>query len=63
VHVALLIQHAMPMLHIVTAFVAPRSPLNFSAVSHNGAIYGKKVLNTKCVFSFSLHVLSKIFFI
>jgi hypothetical protein len=34
VHIALLIQHATRMRHIVTSFVAPRSPLNFSTLSH-----------------------------
>jgi hypothetical protein len=34
VHIALLIQHAMRMRHIPTSFLASRSPLYFSTLSH-----------------------------
>jgi hypothetical protein len=34
VHVALLIQHATRMRHIVTSFVAPLAPPYFSTLSH-----------------------------
>jgi hypothetical protein len=63
VHITLVIQHATPMHYIVTSFVAPRSPLHFFDYLINGAIFGKKLLNIKCVFLFSLQPLSKTFLI
>ena len=49
------------MRHIVTSFVAPRSPLYFSTLSHNGAIFGLKVIENKmCVFIFSTTFVSNI---
>ena len=52
-HVALLIQHATRMRHIVTSFVAPQSPPYFSTVSHKRCDYRKKVTEHKmCAFIF-----------
>ena len=49
-----LIQNATHMLHIVTSFVAPRSPLYFSTLSHKRCDFRKKVTENKmCVFIFS----------
>ena len=42
VHVALLIQHATRMRHIVTSFVAAQSPPNFSTLSHKRHDFRKK---------------------
>jgi hypothetical protein len=44
---ALLIQHATDMLHIVISFVAPRSPPNFSTLSHKRCDFRKKVIEHK----------------
>jgi hypothetical protein len=53
-HIALLIQHAMHMRHIVMSFVAPQSPLYFLAVCHKRHNFRKKVIEHKmCVFIFS----------
>jgi hypothetical protein len=52
VHVALLIQHATPLPHIVTSFVAPRSPLHFSALSHKRCDFRKKVIEREMCFNF-----------
>ena len=43
VHVALATQHATRMRHIVTSFVAPRSPFYFSILSHKRCDSRKKV--------------------
>ena len=52
--VALFIQHATRMRHIVTSFVAPRSPLYFSTLSHKRCDFRKKVIEHKmCVLIFS----------
>ena len=51
------------MRHIVTSFVANRSPLYISTLSEHGVIFGKKLLNIKCVFLFSLKRLSETFLI
>jgi hypothetical protein len=53
VHIELLIQHGTRMRHIVTSFVAPRSPLYFSTLSHKWCEFLKKLLSTKCVLIFS----------
>ena len=47
VHVALLIQHATRMRHIVTSFVAPQSPPHFSTLSHKWHDLRKKVTDHK----------------
>ena len=59
VHMALLIKHAALMRHIVTSFVGLRSPLHFSTLPHERYDFRKKLWNIKCVFSFSLQLLSK----
>jgi hypothetical protein len=52
------------MRHIVTSIVAPQSPLYFSTLSHKRCDFrGKELSNVKCVFLFSLQVLSKTFLI
>ena len=50
VRVALLIQHSTRMRHIVASFVAPQAPQVFRHYLVNGAIFGKMLLNIKCVF-------------
>jgi hypothetical protein len=49
------------MRHILTSFVAPLAPSHFSTLSRNWWDFRKKVLNLKCVFLFSLQLLSKTF--
>ena len=59
--VALVIQHEMRMRHIVTeAYPALQY---FSTLSHKRHDIWKKLLNTKCVFWFSLQLLSETFLI
>jgi hypothetical protein len=54
VHVALLIQHATRMRHIVVSFVAPLAPPYFSTLSHKRRDYRKKVkVHKMCVLIFS----------
>ena len=54
VRVAVLIQHAMHMRHIVTSFVTFQSPSHFSTVFHGRCDFRKKVTEHKmCVLSFS----------
>jgi hypothetical protein len=54
VHVALLIQHATLMRHIVTSFVAPPAPPYFSTLSHKWCDFRKNVIYYKmCVLIFS----------
>jgi hypothetical protein len=54
VHVALLIQHATRSRHVMESFVAPRSPLYFSTLSHKYCDFRKNVTEYKmCVFVFS----------
>jgi hypothetical protein len=62
-HVALLIQHATRIRHTVTHLWPLRLHHIFRHYLINGTIFGKKLLNTKCVFWFSLQLLSKTFFI
>ena len=61
-HVALLIEHATRMRYIVMSFLAPLAQLYFWTVSHKRHDL-KRLLNTKCVFSFSLKRLSETFII
>ena len=56
VHVALLIQHATRMRHIVTSSVAPQDPPNFSTLSHKRHDFRKKkkvTVHKMCVLIFS----------
>ena len=54
VHVALLIQHATRMRHVVTPSVASLAPLYFSTLSHKRCDFRKKVIEHKmCVLIFS----------
>ena len=54
VHVALLIQRAMRMRHVVTSFVAARFPPYFAALSHKLCHFRENVIEYKmCVFIFS----------
>ena len=54
VHIALLIQHATRMRHVVTSFVAPESPPYFLALSHKRCDFRKKGIERKIsVFIFS----------
>ena len=62
VSVDLGIQYAMRMRHIVICAL-PRSTIFFPHYLINGTIFGKKLLNTKCVFRFSLQLLSETFLI
>ena len=41
-YVALLIEHATRVRHIVTSFVEPLTPPNFSTLSHKRHDFGKK---------------------
>ena len=63
VHVALLIQHATRMLHIVISFVAPLARPYFSTLSHKQHNFWRKVFEQKCVFWSSLQLLSETFLI
>ena len=54
VHVALLLQHAMPIRHIVTSFVTPLALRYFSTLFHKWGDFRKNVIeHTMCVFIFS----------
>jgi hypothetical protein len=64
VFVALGIQHAMRMGRIILSSVACLALQYFSTLSHKSYdLRGKKLLNVKCVFSFSVQLLSEIFLI
>ena len=56
------IQHAMRVRHIVIC-VQPRSTIFSPHYLINGTIFEKKLLNTKCVFLFSLQLLYETFLI
>jgi hypothetical protein len=58
VRVDLLIQHATRMRHIVTSFVAPLAPPNFSALSHKRCDL-KKVIELKMLVLIFCTILSK----
>jgi hypothetical protein len=51
-HIALLIQNATRMRHIVMSLVAPQSPLHFSKLPHKRCDFRKKkkVFEDKCAF-------------
>jgi hypothetical protein len=53
--VALLIQHATRMRHIVTSVVPPLASPHFSLLSHKRHDSWKKLLDIKCVFLYFLY--------
>ena len=57
VFVAFDIQHALRMRHLVACGLSG-SAVFFHIISCNGEIFGKSLLNTKCVFLFSVPLLS-----
>jgi len=59
VFVALVIQHAMRMRHVILSSVA----IFFHIISFNSTIFRKNLMNTKCMFCFSLQLLSETFLI
>jgi hypothetical protein len=61
VRVALLIQHSMRVRHIVCGLSG--STIFFRYFLKNDSIFGIKILNIKCVFWFSLQLLSETFLI
>ena len=63
VFVALVTQHAMSMRHIVICELSGSKILFSPHYLINGTIFGKKVLNIKCLFWFSLQIGSESFFI
>ena len=62
-HVALLIQHATCMCHIVMSFVARLAPPYFLTLSHKWHDFWKKSYGMYNLFWFSLQLLSKTFLI
>ena len=62
ISVALVIQHAMCMSHIYW-YLCPLWLSYFSTLPHKRHDFGRKLLNTKCVFWFSVQPLSKTFLI
>jgi hypothetical protein len=63
VSVVLVIQQAKCMRHIILSYVACLAVPYFSTFSHKRHNFGKKLLNIKCVFWFSLQLLSETFLI
>jgi hypothetical protein len=61
--VALYIQHVTRVRHTVLSFVAPVAPPYILIYLVNNTIFEKKLLNIKCVFSFSLQLLFETFLI
>ena len=55
------IQHAMCMHHVILSSVACLVPQFFAHYLINGTIFKRKLLNIKCVFWFSLQLLSETF--
>jgi hypothetical protein len=54
-------QHGMPVRHIVSGGLSGSTV--FPALSHKGHDFRKKLLIIKCVFLFSVHLLSETFLI
>jgi hypothetical protein len=63
VSVALIIQHAKSMRRIILLSVACLVLPFFPHYLINGTIFGRKLWNTKCVFWFSLQLLSETFLV
>jgi hypothetical protein len=63
VFVALVIQHSKHMRRIVLSSVASPTLQYFPTLSHKVTTFGKSYRNMKCVFWFSLQLLSEIFLI
>jgi len=63
VSVALVIQHAKRMRHIILSFVACTAVLHFSTSNKNDTNLGKCPLNMKCSLWFSVQILSETFLI
>jgi hypothetical protein len=63
VSVALVIQHAICMCHIIVSYVASLAPPYFSTSSHKQHYFWKQVTESKMCVSISLYLLSKTFLI